>query len=31
MVHMLATPGSFTPGTAPVRIPTRFIPRATAG
>jgi len=31
MVRLIAEPGSFEPGRPPVLIPTRFIPRATAG
>jgi len=31
MVKMIADPGEFIPGTPPVKIPTRFVPRATAG
>lgn len=31
MVRMIAEPQSFAPGMPPVLIPTRFVPRATAG
>ena len=31
MVRMIAEPASFAPGQPPVLVPTRFVPRATAG
>ena len=31
MVRMIAEPASFVPGMPPVMVPTRFVPRATAG
>jgi DNA-binding LacI/PurR family transcriptional regulator len=31
MVRMIAEPGVFVAGTPPVKVPTRFVSRATAG